>query len=172
MAGTHTGYVLSEEKVAMRLSTKGRYAVTAMLDLAVHDKKGPVTLAEISECQGISLSYLEQLFAKLRRNGLVEGVRGPGGGYRLALPSGAISIADIISAVDEKVDSTICGGKENCQDGDRCLTHELWNSLSCRIFSFLDDISLEAFLERPSVQEVISRQDDRYRADDSGLTAA
>jgi Rrf2 family iron-sulfur cluster assembly transcriptional regulator len=156
----------------MRLSTKGRYAVTAMLDLAVHDNKGPVALAEISECQGISLSYLEQLFAKLRRKGLVEGVRGPGGGYRLALPANSISIADIISAVDEKVDSTICGGKENCQDGDRCLTHELWNSLSCRIFSFLEDISLEDFLERPSVKEVIARQDSQYRVDGSGLSAA
>lgn len=171
-AGTHTGRVLYEGVFEMRLSTKGRYAVTAMLDLAVHDKKGPVTLAEISECQGISLSYLEQLFAKLRKQGLVEGVRGPGGGYRLAMTPDAISIADIISAVDEKVDSTICGGKENCQEGERCLTHELWNSLSCRIFSFLDGISLEAFLQRPSVKEVIARQDGQLRPDDSGLSAA
>jgi len=161
-----------EEHTAMRLSTKGRYAVTAMLDLAVHDDRQPVTLAEISECQGISLSYLEQLFAKLRRSGLVEGVRGPGGGYRLARTREAISIADIISAVDEKVDSTICAGKENCQDGDRCLTHELWSGLSCQIYSFLDGISLAVFLDRPSVREVIARKLTQRAGRGTGLTAA
>ncbi|MBI5039933.1 MAG: Rrf2 family transcriptional regulator [Gammaproteobacteria bacterium] len=142
----------------MRLSTKGRYAVTAMLDLAIHDGKGPVTLADISQCQGISLSYLEQLFAKLRRDGLVEGVRGPGGGYRLAKTAAAISIADIITAVDEKVDATLCEGKENCQDGDRCLTHELWSSLSTQIFEYLSAINLAEFLARPSVQAIIERE--------------
>ncbi len=142
----------------MRLSTKGRYAVTAMLDLAIHDGKGPVTLADISQCQGISLSYLEQLFAKLRRDGLVEGVRGPGGGYRLAKPATDISIADIIGAVDEKVEATLCDGKENCQDGERCLTHDLWSSLSAQIFSYLDGINLANFLARPSVREIIDRQ--------------
>ena len=142
----------------MRLSTKGRYAVTAMMDLAVHQDTGPVTLADISRCQGISLSYLEQLFAKLRRQGLVKGVRGPGGGYRLARPAGEISVADIILAVDEKVDTTLCEGRENCQDGKRCLTHELWNNLSCQIRDYLAQINLEEFLSRPSVREVIERQ--------------
>lgn len=148
----------------MRLSTKGRYAVTAMLDLAIHAGKGPVTLADISQCQGISLSYLEQLFAKLRRDGLVEGVRGPGGGYRLAKPAQEISIADIIGAVDEKVDATLCEGKENCQDGERCLTHDLWSSLSAQIFNYLASINLADFLARPSVRAIIERQEDAQHA--------
>ncbi|MFN2308594.1 MAG: Fe-S cluster assembly transcription factor [Gammaproteobacteria bacterium] len=142
----------------MRLSTKGRYAVTAMLDLAIHADTHPITLADISQCQGISLSYLEQLFAKLRRDGLVEGVRGPGGGYRLAKPAAEISIADIITAVDERVDATLCEGKENCQDGHRCLTHDLWSNLSAQIFNYLAGINLAEFLARPSVQAVIERQ--------------
>ncbi|MCB1666688.1 MAG: Rrf2 family transcriptional regulator, partial [Pseudomonadales bacterium] len=107
----------------MRLSTKGRYAVTAMMDLAIHGEESSVTLADISECQGISLSYLEQLFARLRREGLVEGVRGPGGGYRLAKAAATITVADIINAVGEGVDATRCGGKGDCQGGARCLTH-------------------------------------------------
>jgi Rrf2 family iron-sulfur cluster assembly transcriptional regulator len=143
----------------MRLSTKGRYAVTAMMDLAIHDKLGPVTLADISQCQGISLSYLEQLFAKLRKKGLVEGVRGPGGGYRLARPSHAITVADIVSAVDEKVDTTRCFGQANCQEGGQCLTHELWTDLSKQIFTFLEGITLSQFVERPKVREVVKRQD-------------
>ncbi|MBI5462374.1 MAG: Rrf2 family transcriptional regulator [Gammaproteobacteria bacterium] len=142
----------------MRLSTKGRYAVTAMLDLAIHDGKGPVTLADISQCQGISLSYLEQLFAKLRREGLVEGVRGPGGGYRLARAAASISIADIIAAVDEKVDTMLCEGKEDCRDGGRCLTHELWSSLSAQIHDYLAGINLAEFLARPSVRAIIEQQ--------------
>ena len=121
----------------MRLSTKGRYGVTAMMDLAIHDNAGPVTLADISQCQGISLSYLEQLFSRLRKGGLVEGVRGPGGGYRLSRPAKDISIAEIISAVDEKVDMTNCDDKGNCQDGEKCLTHELWAELSQRLLIFL-----------------------------------
>ncbi|HED18240.1 MAG TPA: Rrf2 family transcriptional regulator [Gammaproteobacteria bacterium] len=141
----------------MRLSTKGRYAVTAMMDLAIHEPKGPVTLAEISRCQSISLSYLEQLFSKLRRENLVRGVRGPGGGYRLAKPADEISIAQIIAAVDEKVDST-CGGDAGCDEGNTCLTHELWCGLSKRIYEFLDGISLKDFLSRPAVQDVIQRQ--------------
>ena len=145
----------------MRLSTKGRYAVTAMLDLAIHEGKGPITLLDISQSQGISLSYLEQLFAKLRRDGLVEGVRGPGGGYRLAKPAAAVSIADIIAAVDEKVDATLCEGKENCQNGERCLTHDLWTSLSKQIFDYLAAINLADFLARPSVHALIERQDDQ-----------
>jgi Rrf2 family iron-sulfur cluster assembly transcriptional regulator len=142
----------------MRLSTKGRYAVTAMLDLAIHHKHGPVTLNDISQCQGISLSYLEQLFARMRKSGLVEGVRGPGGGYRLARPADDISIAQIIGAVDEKVDATACGGDKDCQDGERCLTHDLWCELSQQIYAYLDGITLATFLERESVQEVIQRQ--------------
>lgn len=142
----------------MRLSTKGRYAVTAMLDLAIHDGKGPVTLADISQCQGISLSYLEQLFAKLRREGLVEGVRGPGGGYRLARAAADISIADIIAAVDEKVDTMLCEGRADCQDGGRCLTHELWSNLSAQIHDYLAGINLAEFLARPSVLAIIERQ--------------
>jgi Rrf2 family iron-sulfur cluster assembly transcriptional regulator len=142
----------------MRLSTKGRYAVTAMMDIAIHEKLGPVTLADISQCQGISLSYLEQLFAKLRKRGLVEGVRGPGGGYRLARPSAGITVADIISAVDERVDATRCGGREDCQEGRCCLTHQLWSDLSQQIFSFLEGITLAQFVERPRVREVVTRQ--------------
>ncbi len=143
----------------MRLSTKGRYAVTAMLDLAMHDRAGPVTLAEISECQEISLSYLEQLFAKLRRGGLVKGVRGPGGGYRLARPSCEITVADVICAVDENVDATRCRGREDCQNGRRCLTHELWGDLSRHIQDFLEGITLDQFVNRNSVREAMVRED-------------
>ena len=127
----------------MRLSTKGRYAVTAMLDLALNGTDGPVTLAEISENQGISLSYLEQLFAALRSKKLVRGVRGPGGGYYLGRAADEISIANIICAVDEWVEFTRCRGKENCHGGQRCLTHSLWNDLSERIYQFLEDITLD-----------------------------
>lgn len=134
----------------MRLSTKGRYAVTAMLDLALHGDQGPVTLADISVNQGISLSYLEQLFAALRGKQLVRGVRGPGGGYFLARPSDDITIADIICAVDEWVEFTRCGGHENCHDGQRCMTHVLWNELSEEIFDFLSGISLADLVERGS----------------------
>lgn len=145
----------------MRLSTKGRYAVTAMLDLAINQDAGPVTLADISRGQGISLSYLEQLFAKLRRHGLVEGVRGPGGGYRLARPTAQISIADIVVAVDETVDTTLCAGQEDCRDGERGLTHDLWNQLSERIFDYLAGINLGEFLARPAVRDILERQADR-----------
>jgi Rrf2 family iron-sulfur cluster assembly transcriptional regulator len=134
----------------MRLSTKGRYAVTAMLDLALHSGKGPVTLADISVNQGISLSYLEQLFAALRGKQLVRGVRGPGGGYYLGKPPEDISIADIICAVDEWVEFTRCGGRENCRDGKRCLTHTLWDQLSDEIFGFLSGISLSDLVQRGS----------------------
>jgi Rrf2 family iron-sulfur cluster assembly transcriptional regulator len=143
----------------MRLSTKGRYSVTAMLDLAIHDKAGPVTLADISQCQGISLSYLEQLFARLRKSGLVKGVRGPGGGYRLAKPAAEISIAEIICSVDENVDVTRCKGEGNCQDGAKCLTHELWTNLSDRLYEFLSGISLAQFVERPGIPELSLQRD-------------
>jgi len=126
----------------MRLTTKGRFAVTAMIDLAMRDSGGPVTLAEISQRQKISLSYLEQLFGKLRRQSLVKSTRGPGGGYRLARPSNEVSVADIILAVDEPIDSTQCGGKENCVDEHKCLTHDLWTSLNTHIFDYLKGVKL------------------------------
>lgn len=142
----------------MRLSTKGRYAVTAMLDLAIHHEQGPVTLADISETQGISLSYLEQLFARLRKEGLVEGLRGPGGGYRLSRPPAEISIAEVIDAIGEGVDATSCGGSEDCQNGERCLTHTLWQKLGSEIYTFLDGITLAGFLEREKVSQIVRRQ--------------
>lgn len=132
----------------MRLSTKGRYAVTAMLDLALHDVENPVTLADISENQGISLSYLEQLFASLRSKGLVKGVRGPGGGYFLGKAADEISIANIICAVDEWVEFTRCRGEQNCHAGQRCLTHSLWDDLSKQIFDFLGDITLQELVDK------------------------
>ncbi len=154
----------------MKLSAKGRYAVTAMMDIAIHDQLGPVALADISICQGISLSYLEQIFAKLRKARLVEGVRGPGGGYRLAQPADKISVAQIIAAVDESIDITRCHGNEDCQDGERCLTHELWEELSNRLYTFLDGISLDEFTNRPEVREVAARQDkERNHFSDVGL---
>jgi len=146
----------------MRLSTKGRYAVTAMMDIALHEKQGPVTLAEISQCQGISLSYLEQLFAKLRKKGLVKGVRGPGGGYSLARPSDQISVADIIQSVDEKLDMTKCGGKGNCSNGDKCLSHQLWFDLSCNLYKFLSGIKLDQYVNRPEINELVIKQDAQY----------
>lgn len=143
----------------MKLTTKGRYAVTAMLDLALHDTDGPVNLAEIARRQEISLSYLEQLFAKLRKNGLVESSRGPGGGYRLALAAEEISIASVISAVDEQVDATRCGGLQNCQGHLRCLTHDLWQELSNQITAFLGGVSLGDLVQRKKVRQVSERQD-------------
>ncbi|MGH8551227.1 MAG: Rrf2 family transcriptional regulator [Methylococcales bacterium] len=127
----------------MRLTTKGRYAVTAMLDLAYHSKQKPVTLTEIAERQTISPSYLEQLFARLRKAGMVTGVRGPGGGHRLGKAVHSISIADTITAVDEVVDSTKCGGTANCQNNQPCMTHFLWLDLSQQIYRFLSDSSLQ-----------------------------
>ena len=126
----------------MRLTTKGRFAVTAMLDLAMHHHEGPVTLAGISERQHISLSYLEQLFGKLRRRQLVTSVRGPGGGYNLGRELTAISVADIIRAVDEVLDATQCGGKVNCHDDHVCMTHNLWTNLNKRMYEYLDGVSL------------------------------
>jgi Rrf2 family iron-sulfur cluster assembly transcriptional regulator len=146
----------------MRLSTKGRYAVTAMMDIALHQKQGPVTLAEISQCQGISLSYLEQLFAKLRKEGLVKGVRGPGGGYSLAKSPDQISVADIIQSVDEKLDMTKCGGKGNCSKGDKCLSHQLWFDLSCKLYKFLNGIKLDQYVNRPEINELVIKQDAQY----------
>lgn len=143
----------------MRLTTKGRYAVTAMLDLALHAQKGPVSLADISERQGISLSYLEQLFARLRRGGLVSSVRGPGGGYRLSRAEADIKVAQVIDAVNESVDATRCHGKDGCHPEGTCLTHHLWHDLSERIHEFLSSISLAELVERTDVQRVALRQD-------------
>ena len=126
----------------MRLTTKGRFAVTAMLDLALNEVDRPVTLAGISERQEISLSYLEQLFSRLRRNGLVKSVRGPGGGYRIAKPFIEISVSDIITAVDEQIDATQCGGNEDCHGDKPCMTHELWSSLNVKILEYLSGVSL------------------------------
>ncbi|RYU64372.1 Fe-S cluster assembly transcriptional regulator IscR [Aliivibrio finisterrensis] len=142
----------------MKLTSKGRYAVTAMLDVALHAQEGPVPLADISERQGISLSYLEQLFSRLRKAGLVASVRGPGGGYRLGLKPEEIAVGMVISAVDESVDATKCHGKEGCQGGTRCLTHTLWRDLSSRISSFLDGITLGELMIDNEVQQVSDRQ--------------
>lgn len=142
----------------MRLTTKGRYAVTAMLDLALHAGSGPVSLADISGRQDISLSYLEQLFAKLRRQELVTSVRGPGGGYQLSREGSLIYVAQIIDAVNEAVDATGCGGTSDCQQGEVCLTHHLWCDLSDQIHGFLSSISLANLVEKREVQSVSARQ--------------
>ena len=136
----------------MKLTTKGRYAVTAMLDLAIHASDKPISLADISERQVISLSYLEQLFSKLRRQGLVQSVRGPGGGYCLSRGAESIYVAQVIEAVNEAVDATGCRGTENCQAGNRCLTHDLWTDLSDQIHSFLNNISLASLAKDGSRQ--------------------
>jgi Rrf2 family iron-sulfur cluster assembly transcriptional regulator len=143
----------------VKLTTKGRYAVTAMLDLALHEGQGPITLSDIAHRQGISLSYLEQLFARLRKETLVSSVRGPGGGYRLARDAREIFVAQVITAVDENVDTTRCGGAHNCQNNQRCLTHDLWRDLSSRIYDYLNRISLQELMDREGVQEVAGRQD-------------
>ena len=137
----------------MRLTTKGRFAVTAMVDLAMRHGRGPVTLAQISARQKISLSYLEQLFGKLRRHSLVESVRGPGGGYCLAKDMAQVSVADIILAVDEPIDATQCGGKENCHDDQKCLTHDLWAALNERIFEYLGSVSLRQLVDNQKAKE-------------------
>ena len=137
----------------MRLTTKGRFAVTAMVDLAMRHGSGPVTLAEISGRQKISLSYLEQLFGKLRRHGIVDSVRGPGGGYCLARDMGEVSVSDIILAVDEPIDATQCGGKENCRDEGKCLTHDLWATLNERIFDYLGSVNLRQLVDNQKAKE-------------------
>ncbi|MGZ5102536.1 MAG: Fe-S cluster assembly transcriptional regulator IscR [Usitatibacter sp.] len=138
----------------MKLTTKGRFAVTAMLDLALHGSEGPVTLAGISARQKISLSYLEQLFGKLRRRELVDSVRGPGGGYQLAREASQVSVADIIRAVEEPLDSTQCGGRENCHDNQRCMTHELWEELNTTVHGFLSGVSLAQLVEKQRTRPV------------------
>ncbi len=156
----------------MKLTTKGRYAVTAMLDLALHAQEGPVPLADISQRQGISLSYLEQLFAKLRKQGLVDSARGPGGGYRLSRDSNDIAVADVVTAIDEKVDATRCGGMGNCQDGKPCLTHELWSDLSRQLYEFLENISLGQLVERNAVKDIAVRQDNLQKQSQNATFAS
>jgi Rrf2 family transcriptional regulator, iron-sulfur cluster assembly transcription factor len=169
----------------MRLTTKGRFAVTAMLDLALRDAQGPVTLAAISERQGISLSYLEQLFGKLRRSSIVDSVRGPGGGYTMAKPANAVTVADIIEAVDEPLDATMCGGKRDCHDVERtggglmeqagsrrkkgqCMTHDLWATLNNKMQEYLQSVSLADLIRQqsePGEQPVvITRKTNRNNA--------
>lgn len=153
----------------MRLTTKGRFAVTAMLDLALNSGRGPVTLAAISGRQGISLSYLEQLFGKLRRHQLVESVRGPGGGYYLAKPVDQVSVAAIIIAVDEPLDATQCGGKENCQDDRRCMTHDLWARLNEKMYEYLGSVHLSDLIAEQ--QKRIAVLQDKRRAASATDTA-
>jgi len=141
----------------MRLTTKGRYAVTAMLDLALNAKEKPITLADISQRQGISLSYLEQLFSRMRKQGLVSSARGPGGGYRLSRDASEINIAQVIEAVDEKVSLNRCEGRGDCHNGGPCLTHELWCNLSDQIYDFLNNISLGNLVEEQHVKDVAAR---------------
>ncbi len=143
----------------MKLTTKGRYAVTAMLDLALHFGEGPITLADIAQRQGISLSYLEQLFSRLRKRSLVSSVRGPGGGYSLGRDAADIYVGEVITAVDENMDTTRCHGAHNCQNNGRCLTHDLWSDLSNQIYTYLNKISLQDLMDRKAVQEVADRQE-------------
>lgn len=148
----------------MRLTAKGRYAVTSILDVALHEAEGPTPLASISGRQDISLSYLEQLFCKLRKHGLVTSVRGPGGGYRLSREPAAISVAEVIEAVNEASDATRCGGSEDCQNGETCLTHHLWMDLSQQIHGFLNGISLADLMRRREIIAIARNQDVRRGA--------
>ena len=148
----------------MRLTTKGRYAVTAVLDLALHQDTGPVSLAAISERQGISLSYLEQLFAKLRRNNIVSSTRGPGGGYSLTNKIDEVSVSDVILAVDETCKVVDCDENNGCQNNYQCLTHDLWQELSNEIRTFLDGITLAEIMSQEAVNDVKIRQDNAVNA--------
>jgi Rrf2 family iron-sulfur cluster assembly transcriptional regulator len=145
----------------MKLTTKGRYAVTAMLDLALHGDQGPVSLADISARQEISLSYLEQLFSRLRRQKLVVSIRGPGGGYKLSRPAAELYIAEVVDAVSESLDTTRCGNKGDCQNGEKCLTHHLWSDLSDQIHQFLSEISLGDLMKKHEIRQVADRQNRR-----------
>ncbi len=156
----------------MRLTTKGRFAVTAMIDLALREDGGPVTLAGIAGRQSISLSYLEQLFGKLRRHGLVTSVRGPGGGYCMAKPLPEVTVADIIVAVDEPLDATQCGGKQNCHDEQRCMTHDLWTNLNRRMYDYLDSVTLASLVEQQHAREANIAIVKDQRASASGPTVS
>ncbi|PSF05737.1 Fe-S cluster assembly transcriptional regulator IscR [Marinobacter fuscus] len=149
----------------MKLTTKGRYAVTAMLDLALHAGQGPVSLADISTRQEISLSYLEQLFSRLRRHKLVGSVRGPGGGYRLSRSADDIYVAQVVDAVSESLDTTRCGNKGDCQNGEKCLTHHLWSDLSDQIHQFLSEISLGDLMRKREIRQVADRQNRKQSGD-------
>ena len=151
----------------MKLTTKGRYAVTAMLDLALHGDHGPVSLADISARQEISLSYLEQLFSRLRRHQLVVSIRGPGGGYRLSRDADSVYVAEVVDAVNESLDTTRCANKGDCQNGEKCLTHHLWSDLSEQIHQFLSEISLADLMKKREIQKVADRQDRRQSESDS-----
>lgn len=142
----------------MRLTTKGRYAVTAMLDLAIHAGNKPTVLADIARRQGISLSYLEQLFSPLRKQALVHSVRGPGGGYRLARPAQAIYVGEVIAAVDEQLEATRCGGARDCQAKGVCLTHQLWQDLSDHISGYLHSLSLQDLVEQSGVRQTVKQR--------------
>ena len=155
----------------MRLTTKGRFAVTAMVDLAMRQTRGPVTLAAISERQHISLSYLEQLFGKLRRRKLVTSVRGPGGGYRLAQPMHGVTVAEIVTAVDEPMDATQCGGKENCLDDRRCMTHDLWATLNKKMYEYLSSVSLADLVEHQNGKHVAVLHDHRRNEEKEKVAA-
>jgi len=150
----------------LKLTSKGRYAVTAMLDLAFHAETGPVTLSEVSKRQDISLSYLEQLFTRLRKQELVRSTRGPGGGYSLNRPAEQLAVAEIVAAVDETVDTTRCSGASNCHDGHQCLAHELWDDLSQQIFGFLNKITLQDLMQDCSIRDVADRQDEKMQQTD------
>ena len=147
----------------MRLTTKGRFAVTAMVDLAMRQNRGPVTLAAISDRQHISLSYLEQLFGKLRRAKLVSSVRGPGGGYNLAHGPNQVTVADIVTAVDEPLDATQCGGKENCHEETRCMTHDLWATLNEKMYDYLSSVTLADLVAHQSGKPVAVIKDFRHQ---------
>ena len=154
----------------MRLTTKGRYAVTAMLDLAIHREQGPISLADISQRQGISLSYLEQLFGRLRKRMLVRSVRGPGGGYELDGTPDYIKISHIIDAVNESVDTTKCQGAGNCQGGETCLTHHLWEDLSEQIHDFLQGVSLADLVIKNEVRQIARNQDKKQSRAHSSIS--
>ena len=154
----------------MRLTTKGRYAVTAMLDLAIHREQGPISLADISQRQGISLSYLEQLFGRLRKGMLVRSVRGPGGGYELDGTPDYIKISHIIDAVNESVDTTKCQGAGNCQGGETCLTHHLWEDLSEQIHDFLQGVSLADLVIKNEVRQIARNQDNKQSRAHSSIS--
>ena len=151
----------------MKLTSKGRYAVTAILDLAFHSRSGPVTLSDVSKRQDISLSYLEQLFTRLRKQKLVRSTRGPGGGYSLNRPANEIAVAEIVAAVDETVDTTRCSGANNCHEGQQCLAHELWDDLSQQIYGFLNEINLQDLMDESSIKGVAARQDAMMRETDN-----
>ena len=156
----------------MKLTTKGRFAVTAMIDLGMRHGQGPITLSSISQRQKISLSYLEQLFAKLRRHGLVDSARGPGGGYTLAKPLAQVSVADIIVAVDEPIDATLCGGKGNCDDDQTCMTHDLWMRLNEKVLEFLSSVSLLQLVDGQTKRPVAMIKEPRDAAAQDPLVSA